>query len=278
MKKVLIIAEEGNVSELTKVFNENGIDTVCENTDFLYKNVESSFFDGIDAMIYSGNTPSYVKIAFERSKNVGIKRAVLIGSALTYFDRVLPDMKLDAHAYVHNANLCVNEAAVNAKDFSVSIVLLPFIDGNYPTEFNTVKGAVGIDAGKFFFAPEGGIAEITAENAAKAVYAVTVNGENGVEYPVCDKCRKYKDVLREKVGAEAKIYEYPVEFAPLTAFYKKRELKKANINPQYDVKVLNAETLTKNLYFDATEVKKALKYDELFENQKNECLSDTESI
>lgn len=277
MKKILIVDEKGReTSALIELLRQYGIEAVCKNTDFLYENAEKPDFTDIDAMVYYGNTPNFVKTCFETAKNAGIKRAVLVGSALSYFDRTYPDKKLaEKHNYIRQANICAEESLSFASEMSVSIAELPFANGEWPLDFTTIDGAIGMDGARFYLAPEGGTAEITVENAAKAIYAVLINGENGLKYPVCDKCRKFKDILREKLGESAKIYEYPVEFDWVTVILKKSELKKAAVVAEFDLKDLYADFLTHNWYFDDSSVKKALKYDETYAAGNNECPIDT---
>lgn len=264
IKNTLILNEDGaDLSILTRLLAEKDIAAVVESREILYENGKPFDAAKFDSLIYSGKTVNFVEKAMEFAVNAKIKRAILIGSALSCFDRIFPDKKLaETHNYIRQANLCAETALSFADKISISIVELPFLEGEWPPEFNTVLGVVGFDCKRFFFAPDGGTAEITAENAAKAIYICLINGKNGVKYPICDKSRKYKAILSEKAGETAKVYDYPVEFARLTALLKGRELKKQGLTPDFDLYGLYSDLLLQNLYFNADGVKGSLKYDE----------------
>ena len=81
--------------------------------------------------------------------------------------------------------------------------------------------------------------------------------------------------MQEKVGKDKKVYEYPEEFDWVTVILKKFELKKAKMPTEFNLKNLYSEFLAHNWYFADEAVKKALKYDELFNKDIKECPTDT---
>lgn len=263
--KILLVSEKGiDLSAAKKIFEYKGMAAVTVDSE-IFENIDESLdFSEYAAMVYCGKNAENVEKAFTYARLCKFKKTVYAGSIYSYFDRTYPDRNLKIHPYVKDVELCEEKALAFCDNMDVSVVELPFVSGKLPPDFPTVNGAVGFKLKKMYFAPSGGATAIDRDSAAAAVFAVLLNGKNGVVYPIGGECKKYKEFLLDSLGGDGKVYEFPEELARAAAIRKKRRLKNANYQPVFDIKKLYLEDLVRNYYLDSSPVKEILEYDKLF--------------
>lgn len=132
-------------------------------------------------------------------KQVGIKRAVIMGSYFSYFAKQWPDLKLtERHPYIR-ARMLQEETALafNGKDMAVMILELPYIFGTQPGRkpvwtflVEMIKGMKGAT-----FYTKGGTTMVTVHQVAQAVAGALEKGHGGTCYPVGWYNMTWKEML-----------------------------------------------------------------------------------
>jgi len=121
-------------------------------------------------------------------KELGVKRAVIMGSYFSYFRKLWPEMKLsEKHPYILSRKIQEEVAlSFNGSGMDVMILELPYIFGTQPWRKPVWTFLVEIIK-KMKIAtlyPRGGTTMVTVRQVAQAVAGVLEKGKGGTCYPV----------------------------------------------------------------------------------------------
>ncbi|MDP4269168.1 MAG: NAD(P)H-binding protein [Bacteroidota bacterium] len=132
-------------------------------------------------------------------KQVGIKRAVIMGSYFAHFAKQWPEMKLtEKHPYI-KSRILQEEAALafNGKDMDVMVLELPYIFGTQPGRkpvwtflVEAIRGMKG-----FTMYTKGGTTMVTVRQVAQTVAGALEKGKGGTCYPVGWYNMTWKEML-----------------------------------------------------------------------------------
>ncbi len=140
------------------------------------------------------------------AKRAGIGRCVVLGSYFAHFDR-LEGGKLSRHHPYIRARIAQEQALQALGEtgtFDVMTLELPFIFGTMPARQPLWKEFFLDHFARFqnaYFPRGGGTAAIDVSGVAEAVYAATVNGDNGRCYPVGKINIDFKELLTRMLAA-----------------------------------------------------------------------------
>jgi len=132
-------------------------------------------------------------------KQVGIKRAVIMGSYFSYFAKQWPELKLTQHHPYIRARMLQEETALafNDLDMAVMILELPYIFGTQPGRkpvwtflVEMIKGMKGAT-----YYTSGGTTMVTVHQVAQAVAGALEKGQGGTCYPVGWYNKTWKEML-----------------------------------------------------------------------------------
>jgi len=133
---------------------------------------------------------------FERVRDAGVKRAILIGS---FYPQAAPHL-VEKVPYIqarYQADLAVR--ALASDSFHVSSVNPPYVVGTVPGVFiDSLAAYIGFALGTLpipHFAPGGGANFISVASLSQAIAAVLERGENGKAYLVGDENLTFKAYL-----------------------------------------------------------------------------------
>lgn len=132
-------------------------------------------------------------------KQVGIKRAVIMGSYFAYFAKQWPEMKLtEKHPYIKSRVLQEEAAlAFNGGGMDVMVLELPYIFGTQPGRkpvwtflVEAIRGMKG-----FTMYTKGGTTMVTVKQVAQTVAGALEKGKGGTCYPVGWYNMTWKEML-----------------------------------------------------------------------------------
>jgi dihydroflavonol-4-reductase len=132
-------------------------------------------------------------------KQVGIKRAVIMGSYFSYFAKKWPELKLaEHHPYIRARMLQeVTALTFNDKEMDVMILELPYIFGTQPGRKPVwtflVEMIQGMKGATFY--TKGGTTMVTVRQVAQAVAGALEQGKGGTCYPVGWYNLSWKEML-----------------------------------------------------------------------------------
>jgi nucleoside-diphosphate-sugar epimerase len=121
-------------------------------------------------------------------KQVGVKRAVIMGSYFSYFAKIHPEMRLAEHHPYIRARLLQAETALafDGAEMAVMVLELPYIFGTQPGRKPVwsflVERIQGMKGATFY--PRGGTTMVTVRQVAQAVAGALEKGRGGTCYPV----------------------------------------------------------------------------------------------
>lgn len=184
-----------------------------------------SIFKGSDALVFaSGLDDRYVPakpcypIFFQanvvtpiRVLNLArvaeIKKAVVLGSYFTHFNRIWPEMRLaERHPYIRS-RVEQEKAVTSVPGIETCVLELPYIFGSLP-----IKGwkplwtplIQYINKTPIVFYTPGGSACISAKTVGKAVYGAVANGKTGNSYPVGGDNLSWEELLLRLAAANGR--------------------------------------------------------------------------
>lgn len=163
-------------------------------------------FKGMDAFVFAagvderieGPAPIYdmfkkynidpIERLLRLAKEVGVKKAVVLGSYFTYLDRVRSDENLyEKHPYIRSRVDQQNVALSFAdENFDVSVVELPYIFGTQagrkPVWMFLVENIKRMPEATYY--PIGGTAMVTVKQVGQAIYGALIKNKGGNKYPI----------------------------------------------------------------------------------------------
>lgn len=198
-------------------------------------------------------------------KQVGVKRAVIMGSYFAYFAKQWPEMKLqEKHPYI-KSRILQEEVALsfNGSGMDVMILELPYIFGAQPGRkpvwtflVEIIKNMKGVT-----LYPKGGTTMVTVRQVAQAVAGALENGKGGTCYPVGWYNKSWKEMLaifhKYMNLPRRKIITIPTFLFKLKAKQIMKELASRGIESGLDL-VAFADLQTAKTYIDNTLIKNEL--------------------
>lgn len=195
-----------------------------------------SLLKGYDYLLYQDNIDSNIarkkpainafrveivnetKRFIDIAKKAGIKRIVFIGSFYTYFNKLLPKLKLGKYHPFIKARLEQLEIILkHKKDIEVVNLEIPYLFGKGPLMEKTNEYMIKeIIASKKVFLPKGGSTFITTNQLNKAIQGAFLKGENGVSYPLAGaniNWEKLVEIISKAESAQRQVYTIPTKLA-----------------------------------------------------------------
>ncbi|MDD4353378.1 MAG: NAD(P)-dependent oxidoreductase [Candidatus Nanoarchaeia archaeon] len=161
-------------------------------------------------------------------KKAGVKKAVILNSYFSYFDRAMPEMKLAiTHPYIRSRveqrQACL---ALAGKNFNVTILELPYIFGTAPGKKILWEGLIKyINSAPVIFFTSGGTAMVSVESVAKAAYNAIKYSEKSLAIPVYTENVTWNDWINRILKFSGKnskmIIVVPKLLARIGAFFMK---------------------------------------------------------
>jgi nucleoside-diphosphate-sugar epimerase len=148
-------------------------------------------------------------------KKAGVKKAIILSSYFSYFDRIMPEMGLSKkHIYiksrVEQRQACM---AIASKDFKVVILELPYIFGATPGKKVLWTPLIKyVNSFPLIFFMRGGTAMVGVKTVAKAAYGATKLDES-IALPVYSENVSWKDWIERILKLSGKNPK-PIIFVP----------------------------------------------------------------
>lgn len=175
-------------------------------------------------------------------KKSGVKKAVVLNSYFSYFDRIMPELELAKnHPYiksrVEQRQACL---ALDGKNFKVTILELPYIFGTAPGKKILWEGLVKYaNFWPILFFTKGGTAMVDVSQVAKVAYGAIKHSNESRAIPVYSENISWKDwigmILKFSKKNPKKIIIVPKFLAKIGAFFIKlsHDLKglESGLNP-----------------------------------------------
>ncbi len=244
-----------------------------------------SLFEGIDVMIYAAGvdereTPKGDPYAFfykenvttcvnmlEKSKEHGVKKAIVLGSIFSYVNELHPELELYTHhPYIRSRIEQKKQAlALSEKRFIVNVVEIPFVFGYTPDQGTIWKTLVNyIRIANPLVVTPGGANAISVQNVAKAIVAIITQIKNSGGIPIGDENLTWVEML-ERIGNIVNSKPKNITllqrglFSDLTrmgAFFQEFIGISSGLDHRYISKLINLEA-----FLDTSEIKKQLQYE-----------------
>lgn len=205
------------------------------------------------------------------AKKVGIKRAVVLNSYFSYFDRLYKGKLSKRHPYIRARVNQEDELSKLGEDgtFDVMFLELPYIFGTMPQRTPLWKDYFlkHFDHSKAVFFPMcGGTTALDVKDVARAIMAATINGENNAKYQIGEMNITFKNMIKIMLAAKGTPKPYvpvlPI-FAALGAGKIDAQIKKEGKESGLDHYWLMLQIQNKKFFVDSNKYKKELRYDEL---------------
>jgi nucleoside-diphosphate-sugar epimerase len=123
------------------------------------------------------------------AKQAGVRRAVVLGSYFTHFDRIWPHLELGRHHPYIRSRIDQAAMALGFSDsrMAVCVLELPYIfgiqHGRRPIWVFLAEQLLAMP-GNLAFYPRGGTAMVTVRQVGQAIAAAAEKGEGGRPYPI----------------------------------------------------------------------------------------------
>lgn len=244
-----------------------------------------SVMEGFDAMVYAvgpddRTVPTRPAEAFFRERLVenctrvfasarkaGIRRAVLLSSYFTHFDRLWPSLALPLrHTYIGARVEQAREAVrVSRPGMDTMVLELPYIFGTMPNRVPLWKEVFLVRLLKMnpVFYPGGGSAMIRVENVAEAIAGAVERGEHGFRYAIGDQNIRWKemlDIMFRAVGTRRRILPLPVWIASLAGMVMMRKEQRRGREPGLNMKYIFRDIISREFFIDPRSSMAALGY------------------
>jgi nucleoside-diphosphate-sugar epimerase len=202
---------------------------------------------------------------FKLSKQVGVKRGVLLSSYFAYFDRIWPELKLSTHhPYIRSRReQSARALAAAAPELDLMVLELPFVFGSMPGRDPLWKPLVNYLRSPFpFYCPRGGTNMIAIQHVAEAIVGALEKGIGGQTYVVGDENHNWRDLIcmfGQQLGIDKPVHPIPnfmmQTFMESVGFWHHLQGKESGLHPGEFVKVFTSET-----FFDPSAAREALGY------------------
>ncbi len=257
------------------------VNVILQNIEGTSDETLCALLDGHDALVFAAGLddrvtqgkPAYPKFhhanvevcmrILTAARDVGIKRAVVLGSYFAHFDRLWPEMKLaERHPYIRS-RVEQEQAVTSLPGMEACILELPYIFGDSlgkrPLWYPLVKY---IRSTPVLFYMKGGSACITAETVGQAVAAAIECGQAGKCYPIGDENLTWRELLTRLAAADGRrirVITLPTWLVKAALygmwFIHQVQGKEAGLDPRYFASLQTAEC-----FIDPHPSKQALGY------------------
>lgn len=192
----------------------------------------------------------------------GVRRAVLLGSYFTWWDRRHPERGMaQRHVYWRQRKKQADRlVAVGAEGgMDVMVLEVPYVFGTIPGQVPVWKVEVfdRILRGPVVLWPRGGSSAVTATQVAQAVAGALEHGEPGAAYPLADLDLDYRTLLRialAELGRErVPVVPVPRVVAELAAIQRARRLRRDGLGSASNLRWLLRDAVCQEMYVDADE-------------------------
>jgi dihydroflavonol-4-reductase len=161
-------------------------------------------------------------------KKAGVKKAIVLNSYSSYFDRAMPQMQLAKyHPYI-KSRVEQRQAGISlsSKEFKVIVLELPYIFGTAPGKKILWEPLIKyINKWPILFFTSGGTAMVSVSNVAKAVFNSAKYCEESAAIPVYTENVTWKDWINRILKFSNKkskiIIAVPKFLAKIGAFFIK---------------------------------------------------------
>lgn len=172
------------------------------------------------------------------AKDSGVKKAIILGSYFSYFDKIWPDLHLyETHPYIKSRIDQENMAFSFSDDsFEVSVLELPYIFGAQTGRKPVWTMFIDMfEKPKRILFPKGGTTMVTLNQVAQAIEGVMNHGQGKTAYPVGFYNMTWVELISIILSAmgtpEKKIVTVPNFLAQIGFNQKKKEYQKKGIDP-----------------------------------------------
>ena len=196
---------------------------------------------------------------FEAARQAGVKRAVLLGSYLSFFHREWPHLSLaQRHPYI-GARVDQADAVLSASgsEMETMILELPYIFGTMPNRIPLWKEVFFDRLLKMnpVFYPDGGSAMICVENVAEAIAGAVAYGQHGKQYPIGDMNLRWKEmfsIMFSAIGVRRRIINVPHWVAAVAGRVMMiRERNRAK-EPGLNLALIFKDIISREFYLEST--------------------------
>lgn len=180
-----------------------------------------------------------VKRLFRIAKEVGVTKAVVLGSYFCHFQKTMPELKLyENHPYIR-ARIDQEKTALSFADenFVVSVLELPYIfgaqKGRKPVWELFVKMFDKMEKNIYF--TKGGTTMVTVRQVSECIYGCLTKATESKCYPVGWYNKAWKEfitLINKAMGhPEKKIITMPTWIVAIAGLFLNNNYKKKNIEP-----------------------------------------------
>lgn len=245
----------------------------------------AAVFRGMDAMVYAmgpddrlpPRAPAWeffkdklVETSFrifEAARDSGVGRAVLLGSYLDYFQRLLPGLgMIKRHPYIR-ARAEQSDALIglSGQGMDVMVLELPYVFGTMPGRIPLWKD-VFLD--RFLkmnpvFYPDGGTAVVCVGSVGLAVVGAIEKGEAGRRYPIGDVNMRWREMFRimfDAVGEKRRFIHIPHWVAALAGHYLMWKEGRKKREPGLHLAYVFKDMISREFFLDASHSMEELAY------------------
>lgn len=193
-------------------------------------------------------------------KEIGMKKAVILGSYFAYLAKERPDMKLtEKHPYIRS-RIDQEEVAFSFADenFDVSVLELPYIFGTQPGRKPVwvilIEQLESMDKFPATFYPKGGTAMLTVRQVGEAIVGAAERSTGAKAWPISCYNLTWREFLAivydaRGMGRDRKIIDVPPIMFKMFGLYMRQEYKKNNVQGGIDPVGL-ADIMSMNLFID----------------------------
>lgn len=192
----------------------------------------------------------------------GVRRAVLLGSYFTWWDRRHPERGMaQRHIYWRQRKEQARRLVAVGAEGGMDVVVLevPYVFGTVPGQTPIWKAEVfdRILRAPVVLWPRGGSSAVTATQVAQAAVGALEHGEPGAAYPLADLDLDYRTFLRvalDELGrSRVRIVTVPWVVAELAASQRAIRLRRAGLGSASNLRWLMRDAVCQQLYVDAGE-------------------------
>lgn len=207
------------------------------------------------------------------ARQAGVRRAVVLGSYFSYFDRQHPEWKLAEHHPYIQARQEQAQAAIAAGEpeeegehrLDVMILEIPYVFGATPGQTPFWKDVLfdRLRAMKRVLYPAGGSAMVTTKQVGEAVVGLALRGEHGGRYPVADVNMSWNEliaIVRSEMGLSTGVTNVPAFLTALPLRRRHKELREKGLEAGLDYSRLPHDIMHRKLYVNTEESRRQLAF------------------
>ncbi|MEN8155493.1 MAG: NAD(P)H-binding protein [Bacteroidota bacterium] len=254
------------------------ITTVTGDVFSMTKDELKAQFEGFYAMVYAvgpddrtiPDAPAYLFFrkrlvvaaarVFEAAREAGVKRAVLLGSYLNYFNRQWPQLQLtQRHPYI-KARAEQSEAVLLASgdEMETMVLELPYIFGTMPKRTPLWKDAFFDRLLKMnpVLYPDGGSSMVCAGNVAEAIAGAVELGEKGTMYAIGDQNMRWSElfsIMFHAIGVNRRLIHIPHWMAGIAGRFIMWRERRNDREPGLNLAYIFDDIISREYYLDGAQ-------------------------